>query len=274
MEQIHATEREMELDLEGIPETKSLYYYDYTETSNSAKVLKIIDKMVVLDKTVTYPTSGGQLHDIGVINNQKFSDAFKQGNYTIHVLDEIPYFKEGDSVKIEVDKEWRKQLSQHHTATHIMNAAARDILGSHINQAGAKKTIKKSHLDITHYEQIPRDKLVEIENKANKIVEKAIDLNLSFIPRSEAEKNYGMSIYQGGAVPGKNLRIVEIPGIDVEACGGTHLNNTSETGYIHITKSQKIQDGIVRLTFVAGEATNILRKKHKIHFHHIHRSSI
>jgi len=263
VEQVHATERERELDLEGIPETKSLYYNDYTETSNNAKVLKIIDNMVVVDKTVTYPTSGGQLHDVGIINDQKFSDAFKQGNYTVHVLDEKPNFKEGDSVKIEVDKEWRKQLSQHHTATHIVNAAARDILGSHINQAGAKKTIKNSHLDITHYEQIPRDILLKIEKRSNEIVEKEIDLNLSFIPRSEAEKNYGMSIYQGGAVPGKNLRIVEIPGIDVEACGGTHLNNTSETGYIHITKSQKIQDGIVRLTFVAGEATNKLRLKHK-----------
>jgi len=263
VEQIHATEREIGLNLEGIPETKSLYYYDYTETSNTAKVLKIIDKMVIVDETVAYPTSGGQLHDIGTINKQKFSDVFKQGTYTIHVLDNKPNFKEGDIVKIEVDKEWRKQLSQHHTATHIVNAAARDILGSHINQAGAKKTMKNSHLDITHYEQIPRDKLLKIERRANEIVEKNIDLNLKFIPRSEAEKNYGMSIYQGGAIPGKNLRIVEIPGIDVEACGGTHLNNTSETGYIHITKSQKIQDGIVRLTFVAGEATNNLKQKHK-----------
>jgi alanyl-tRNA synthetase len=132
-----------------------------------------------------------------------------------------------------------------------------------VNQAGAKKTLKNSHLDLTHYEQIPRNKLLEIENKANQIVEEGIDLNLSFIPRTEAEQKYGMTIYQGGAVPGKNLRIVEIPGIDVEACGGTHLNNTSETGYIHIIKSQKIQDGIVRLTFVAGEATNNLRQKHK-----------
>ncbi len=262
-EQIHATRKEIDLNLEGIPETKSLYYYDYTETSNEAKVLKIIDKMVVLDKTVTYPTSGGQLHDIGTINSQKFSDAFKQGNYTVHVLDEKPNFKEGDIVKVKVDKDWRTQLSQHHTATHIVNAAARDVLGSHVNQAGAKKTLKNSHLDITHYEQIPREKLLEIEKKANEIVEEGIDLNLSFIPRAEAEKNYGMMIYQGGAVPGKNLRIVEIPGVDVEACGGTHLNNTSETGYIHITKSQKIQDGIVRLTFVAGEATNKLKEKHK-----------
>ncbi|MFX1569361.1 MAG: alanine--tRNA ligase [Promethearchaeota archaeon] len=262
-EQVHATGKDIELDLEGIPETKSLYYYDYTKISNEAKVLKIIDKMVVLDKTVVYPTSGGQLHDIGTINGQTFSDAFKQGNHTVHILDETPTFKEGDIVKVEVDKEWRTQLSQHHTATHIVNAAARDVLGSHVNQAGAKKTLKNSHLDITHYEQIPREKLLEIENKANQIVNKKINLNLSFIPRAKAEKEYGMIIYQGGAVPGKNLRIVEVPGVDVEACGGTHLNNTSETGYIHITKSQKIQDGIVRLTFVAGEATNKLKEKHK-----------
>ncbi|GAJ19034.1 unnamed protein product, partial [marine sediment metagenome] len=78
---------------------------------------------------------------------------------------------------------------------------------------------------------------------------------LSFMPRSDAEQKYGMTIYQGGAVPGKNIRLVEVPGVDVEACGGTHLNNTSETGRIKITKSQKIQDGIVRLTFTAGNAT-------------------
>jgi len=262
-EQIHATERGIELDLADIPETKSLYYNDYTLTSNEAKVLKILDKKVILDKSVAYPTSGGQVHDVGKINGQKFNDVIKQGNYTIHILEEIPKFKQNDIVKIEVDKEWRKQLSQHHTATHIVNAAAREVLGSHVNQAGAKKTLKNSHLDITHYEQIPKDKLLEIEKKANKIVNKSIDLYLDFIPRTEAEQKYGMAIYQGGAVPGKNLRIVEIPGIDVEACGGTHLNNTSESGYIHITKSQKIQDGVVRLTFVAGNATEILKEKHK-----------
>lgn len=262
-EQIHATEREIDLNLEGIPETKSLYYYDYTNISNDAKVLKIIDKMVVVDQSVAYPTSGGQLHDIGDINGQKFYDVFKQGNHVIHVLEKKPRFKEGDIVKINVDKDWRTQLSQHHTATHIVNAAAREILGSHINQAGAKKTLKNSHLDITHYEQISNDDLLKIETKANEIVDKAIDLKLSFIPRSEAEKRYGMSIYQGGAVPGKQIRVVEIPNIEVEACGGTHLNNTSEAGYIHITKSQKIQDGIVRLTFTAGEATDKLKEKHK-----------
>ncbi|MFX1481288.1 MAG: alanine--tRNA ligase, partial [Promethearchaeota archaeon] len=262
-EQMHSTGKEIELDLEGIPETKSLYYFDYTKTTNSAKVLKVIDNMVVVDQSVAYPTSGGQLHDVGTINGQKFHDVFKQGNHIVHILDEKPQFKGGDTIKIKLDKSWRTQLSQHHTATHIVNAAAREVLGNHINQAGAKKTLKNSHLDITHYEQIPRDKLQEIERRANEIVDEAIEIDLDFIPRTEAEQKYGMAIYQGGAVPGKNLRIVKIPGVDVEACGGTHLNNTSETGHIHITKSQKIQDGIVRLTFTAGKATDKLKEKHK-----------
>jgi len=261
IEQIHATEKVIDLDLNGIQETEPLYYYDYTNTSNNAKVLKIIDKMVILDQSVAYPTSGGQLHDVGTINGQKFDNVFKQGSYIVHVLSEKPSFKVGDTVKIEVDKEWRTQLSQHHTATHIVNAAARHILGAHINQAGAKKTLKRSHLDITHFAKVPYDKLKEIEKEANEIVNQAIDLKLSFMPRSDAELKYGMTIYQGGAVPGKNIRLVEILGVDVEACGGTHLNNTSETGRIKITKSQKIQDGIVRLTFTAGNATKELEQE-------------
>ncbi|MHA1254555.1 MAG: alanine--tRNA ligase-related protein, partial [Promethearchaeota archaeon] len=262
-EQIHATKKEIELNLTNIPETEPLYYYDYTKISNKAKVLKIIDNMVILDKTVVYPTSGGQLHDIGIINNQKFNDAFKQGNYIVHVLEEKPKFKEGDVVEVEVDEFWRTQLSQHHTATHIVNAAAREILGSHINQAGAKKTLKNSHLDITHYEQIPTEKLLEIENRSNEIVKEGIDLNLRFMARTEAEQQYGMAIYQGGAVPGKSIRVVEVPDVDVEACGGTHLNNTSETGEIKIIKSQKIQDGIVRLIFTAGKATDQVKTEFK-----------
>lgn len=255
VEQVHATEQEVEVNVEGIPETESLYYYDYTKTSNTAKVLKISDHKVIVDKSVAYPTSGGQLHDIGNINGQEFENVLKVNNHVVHILKEEPQFKEGDEVEVKVNEEWRRQLSQHHTATHIVNAAAREILGSHVNQAGAKKTRERSHLDITHYENLSRDEIKRIEERANEIVDAAIDLNLKFMPRSEAEREYGMSIYQGGAVPGKSIRIVEVPGIDVEACGGTHLNNTSETGKIKILKSQKIQDGVVRLVYTAGKAT-------------------
>jgi alanyl-tRNA synthetase len=262
-EQRYATQKETELDLEDIPPTEALYYNDYTRMDNKAKVLKILDSKIILDKTVAYPTSGGQLHDIGTINGQKFSKVFKEGNYIIHVLDEKPKFEEGDTVTVKVDEYWRKQLSQHHTATHIVNAAARDILGSHVNQAGAKKTLKSSHLDITHYEQLSDRQLDQIEHRANEIVEEEIGLNLSFMSRADAEHEYGMDIYQGGAVPGTKIRIVKIPGVDVEACGGTHLNNTSEAGHINIIKSQKIQDGVVRLTFTAGKASKKIAEKNK-----------
>ncbi|MBT3985607.1 hypothetical protein HOE91_04885 [archaeon] len=151
----------------------------------------------------------------------------------------------------------------HHTATHVVNAAAKKVLGSHVNQAGAFKDVDKARLDITHYDNVSNEELVKIEEEANKIVKSSIDVVSEFIPRNVAEKKYGMEIYQGGAVPGKKLRIVSIKGIDVEACGGTHLNNTKEIKEIKILKSTKVQDGVIRLVFVAGDAAVKVEKEDK-----------
>jgi len=247
-EQEHATKKEEKLDLEGVKETEALYYDAYLKNENEAKVLKIIGNNVVLDKTAAYPTSGGQIHDIGSINNNEIVDIFKQGNVIVHVLGSTPDFKVGDDVTVKIDAERRKQLAQHHTATHIVGAAARKVLGKHINQAGAKKTKEKTTLDIT------QEQLKNIENEANKIVNSNKKIIKKFYPRTEAEKKFGMVIYQGGAVPGKNIRIVQIEGIDVQACGGTHLDNASEAGEIKILKSTKISDSIVRIEFTAGKA--------------------
>ncbi|MBN1156718.1 alanine--tRNA ligase, partial [Candidatus Woesearchaeota archaeon] len=253
VEQIHATERAEKLPLGGIPATEALYFDDYGKVEFSGKIIKIVNNNVVLDKTAFYPTSGGQMHDIGMINNSKVVDVFKQGNVIIHVVDKTD-FKEGDVVKGIVESSHRKQLAQHHTSTHIVNAAARKVLGHHVNQAGAKKTREKAHLDITHYRSISDEELKRIEEEANSIVAKNICIEKSFVPRSDAEKRYGMALYQGGAVPGKMIRVVNIPGIDVEACAGTHLNSTGEAGRIKLLKATKIQDGVVRLTFTAGGA--------------------
>jgi len=252
--QVHATKKDFSLDLDGIEETKANYFDDYTINEFTAKVLKIVDNKVILNQTLFYPTSGGQMHDCGKIKGEHVEDVFKQGAIIVHVMQEVPKFKEGDDIEGEVDLKRRTQLAQHHTATHIINRAARNILGTHIFQAGAKKTTKKAHLDITHYDSVSDQELKEIEDEANRIVSEDIKINKRFYPRREAEDKFGMDIYQGGAVPGKNVRIVEIKGIDVEACGGTHLNKTSEAGSIKIEKSTKIQDGIVRLTFTAGKA--------------------
>ncbi|NOZ81256.1 MAG: alanine--tRNA ligase [DPANN group archaeon] len=252
--QVHATQKEEKLPLEGIPPTRGLYFDDYLLLEGKGKVLRILGNHAILDQTIAYPTSGGQLRDQATLNGQPAKDIFKQGGVIIHELEEKPKFKEGDTVEVKVDKAWRTQLAQHHTATHIVNAAAKKVLGGHINQAGAKKTREKATLDITHFRNISEQELKQMEEEANRIVKARIPIQKGFYPRTEAEKTFGMGIYQGGAVPGKLLRIVNIPGIDVEACGGTHLNNTGETGTIRIEKANKISDGVVRLTFTAGEA--------------------
>jgi len=260
-EQEHATKKEEKLNLEGIPETKALYYSDYAKTKFTAKVVKVIDNKIILDQTYFYPTSGGQLHDTGTIAGEQVVDVFRQSNVIVHVLSGKHEFPEGEEVECEIDLQRRLQLAKHHTSTHIVNAAARKVLGNHINQAGAKKDIDKATIDLTHYQSITDEELEKIEKEANKFVKESLAVHSNFLPRTEAEQTYGMGIYQGGAVPGKLLRIVNIDGIDVEACGGTHLKNTSEAGEIRILKSAKISDGIVRIYFTAGEAAQKEKKE-------------
>ncbi|MBI5389255.1 alanine--tRNA ligase [Candidatus Woesearchaeota archaeon] len=263
-EQSHQTKREEKIELTGIPETAVLYFDNYLLTESNAKVLRIIDQIVILDRTNAYPTSGGQIHDQGSIDGIPIASVFKQGNVVLHVLSEKPTFSVGSTVTIHIEPEYRKQLAQHHTATHVVGAAARKILGSHINQASAKKTLEKAHLDITHYEGLSDDELQKIEEEANRLVHEDLQVHSHILPRNEAEKRYGMAIYQGGAVPGKTLRIIEIADaathktIDVQACGGTHVEHTKEIGNIKLLKSTKISDGVVRIVFAAGAAAESL----------------
>ncbi|MBW2997037.1 alanine--tRNA ligase, partial [Candidatus Woesearchaeota archaeon] len=213
-----------------------------------------------LDRTAFYPTSGGQLHDIGTLGDREVVDVFKQGPHVVHVV-KGNNIKEGDKVKGRVDEVRRLQLAIHHTATHIVNGAAKKLLGRHVWQAGAAKTMDKSRLDITHYDSLSQKEMDAIEKEANEIVKQDIKVNKSIMQRKKAEEKYGFVLYQGGAVPGRTVRVVEIPDFDVEACGGTHLDSTGEVGEIKLLKSSKLQDGIVRLEFVAGNAVAKVEKQ-------------
>ncbi len=250
------TKKEEYVDIEDVEPTAAMYFEDYEISKFDAKVLKVHDDFVILDRSFFYPTSGGQIHDVGKIENEEVIDVFKQGPVIIHKMKQKSKLKQGTKVSCNIDSDRRLQLTQHHTATHIINAAAKHILGSHIYQAGARKTLEKATLDITHFKKIESDELKKIEDRANQIVKEDIPVRSIFKDRAQAEKDHGMSIYQGGAVPGKQLRIVEIPEVDVEACGGTHVKHTKEVGQIKIIKSSKIQDGIVRLEYVAGKAAD------------------
>ncbi|MFQ5816190.1 MAG: alanine--tRNA ligase-related protein, partial [Candidatus Hydrothermarchaeaceae archaeon] len=133
-EQAAQTRKKTEFDTAGLPRTKILYYDDYGLVDFTGKVLRIMDgEYVVLDRTAFYPTSGGQLYDIGYMRGCRVVDVFKQGNVIIHRI-KSPGFGEGDEVRCSIDWERRKQLAQHHTATHIVNGVAREILGNHIWQ--------------------------------------------------------------------------------------------------------------------------------------------
>jgi len=226
-----------------------LYYDGITEFT--AKVLEISGNIAILDKTAFYPESGGQEGDRGMINDCPVSYTEVSGIVILHIMEKIT-FKKGDTVKGQVDKDRRLNLTRHHTATHIINGVSRQVLGNHIWQAGAEKTEDKARLDITHYKLIDNDDLFKIERLSNEIVLKNLPIEKGFFDRAEAEKRYGFRLYQGGAVPGKKLRVVNVKGLDVEACGGTHADSTGQVGPIKILKQSKIQDGVVRLEFCAG----------------------
>lgn len=217
---------------------------------------------MILDQSCFYPTSGGQQNDTGKLTIEGIDkvynviDCIKVGKCVLHKLDEeVPADIEliGKTVHGEVDLERRMQLMAHHTGTHIIFASCRKVLGPHIWQAGAKKTEKKAHLDITHYQSLTKEQEKAIENQANRLINSSINISKGFMDKAEAEREYGFSLYQGGIVPGNSLRVVSIEGVDNEACCGTHADNTSEVGWVRLVKSSRISDGIVRLEYVAQE---------------------
>lgn len=248
---------ETKFNLDDVPVTNVLYYDHYDLVHFKADVLKIIKSddsfFVILNKTSFYPTSGGQINDSGTINGLEVINVKKQGSIILHELKSVN-FEEGAVVECVIDFDKRLQLTQHHTATHIITGSARRVLGDHVWQAGASKTVEKSRIDLTHYEQLSFDEIKKIEDLANKIVDENRPVHKSFMKRNVAEAQYSVRIYQGGAVPGKDLRIVNVLDFDVEACGGTHLDVTGDVGRIKILRTSKIQDGVIRVEFLAGAA--------------------
>jgi len=241
---------------EKVPASEKLFYKSTRLFDFEAKVVFVHGKYVALDRTAFYAESGGQLSDQGQIKWQDgealVSDVKKFGGVIVHEVDTTPPL--GAKVTGHVNKERRMALAIHHTSTHIINGAARKVLGEHVWQAGAQKDVDESRLDITHYTNLTDEEVKEIEKLANEIVREDIPVEIYEFPRFEAEKRYGYRLYQGGVVPGKELRVVKIGDHDVEACGGTHLERTGEIGLIKIMKVEHIQDGVERIIFASGDA--------------------
>jgi alanyl-tRNA synthetase len=254
----------LDIDLSNIKETQLLFRKDEKKKIFTGKVLKVFGDYAVLDKTCFYPRSGGQEPDHGTLNNNKVYNVEKIGNYVIHFV-EKNNLKKGDSVKGKIDWKRRYQIMQHHSATHLIAGAARKILGDWIWQAGSKKDADKAHIDMAHYRALTEDQINKIENLANEFIKKKIKYEKTDMSRPEAEKKYGFTIYQGAPVPSKVLRIVNVPSVDVEACGGTHVDNSSEVEKIIIYKAERPADGTIRIYYKAGKAAeNHLKNSDKI----------
>ena len=239
-----------QLPLENIPETEMLFYKD-DPMGFDAKVLKVFDKSIVLDRTSFYARGGGQEPDHGTIAGAKVVDVNKHGGIIIHEIEgQTP--KEGSTVPCKVDVIRRANITKNHTSTHILNSSARVVLGSWIWQHSAFKEADHARLDITHHSSLTDQQVQDIENTANNIVAKDMTVTIENYDRGTAEQKYGFKIYQGGVVPVKSVRIVSIEDFDVEACGGTHVKKTKDIELIKITKTKRIQDGVVRLEFVSG----------------------
>ena len=254
LSELHQGKKQKEhlnLPLENISDTELLFYSDDPKEFD-AKVLKSFDNYVVLDRTSFYARGGGQEPDRGKIDSYEVVDVTKHGDIIVHELKGgIP--KQGETVSCIVNSTRRDRITKNHTSTHVINTSARSVLGSWVWQHSAFKDEDHARLDITHHSALTNEEVLQIEQAANSIIEQNIPVKIENFDRGTAEQKYGFRIYQGGVVPVKSVRIVSIGDLDIEACGGTHVKKTSEIEQVKITKTKRIQDGVVRIEFVSGD---------------------
>jgi Alanyl-tRNA synthetase len=223
--------------------TKKSYYEDERKLEFKGNVLGAEGNYLILDETYFYPEGGGQPSDHGyiVLNGNKYEvrDVQLVDDVVVHILDKEIQANKGDIILGHIDEERRIRLMQHHSGTHILLSSIRYVLGNHVWQAGAQKDPYLSRLDITHYKDINAEEIKQIERRANEVIQMNLRLRKEFVERNQAEQKYGFILYQGGIPEGKQLRLVEIPGVDVEGCGGTHVDRTGDVGLIKIIKIEK-----------------------------------
>ena len=232
-------------------------YYDNTEIVEfTAITLYSDDRMIIPNQTAFYPEGGGQPYDLGyfIANGKKVNvtNVQKYGDSIVHFLD--GNISKDSRIKGVIDYARRRQLMIHHSATHLLLGIMRKYFGDHIWQSGVKKDVDESRIDVTHYRKITLEDIKNIENMCLEAIEQNRKITVANISWNPAIEQYGFRLFEGGVPVSSKIRVVTIDGIDSEGCGGTHLKNTGEIGFIKIMRVETVQEGIQRIIFSAGPA--------------------
>lgn len=215
---------------------------------------------IILDKTPFHAEGGGQIGDTGYITGPsgkaEVTDTKSLANgltYMIAIVTEGSLSK-GDEVDITVDKVRNLDIARNHTATHLLQAALRKVLGTHVNQAGSLVTPERLRFDFTHFSPMTNEELAEVEKEVNRQIMKNVDLEIEEMPVDDAIKKGAMALF--GEKYGDIVRVVNVPGFSCELCGGSHVPNTSVIGSFRIVGESGTGTGIRRIEAVTGKAAH------------------
>ena len=212
--------------------------------------------LVVLDKTPFYAEMGGQAADHGVITGAecvlRVQDVKKtpKGYYVHTCTLESGIVHVGDHLTARVDKEYRMAIARNHTATHLLQAALREVLGDHVHQAGSYQDASITHFDFTHFSAVTPEELIRVQKIVNDKIFESMNVTVKEMPIEEAKKLGAMALF--GEKYGKVVRVVDIEGWSTEFCGGTHVKNTAQIGGFKIVSESSVAAGIRRIEAVTG----------------------
>jgi alanyl-tRNA synthetase len=211
---------------------------------------------LVFDKTPFYAESGGQCGDIGTIKageqEYQVADTVKMGERIVHLVERQGSFpKNVKSVHLTVEPWSRQSTANHHTATHLLQAALRKVLGDHVHQSGSLVTPERLRFDFAHYEKISESDLRKVETMVNEVIAAAL-------PVSKVEMSYQDALASGATALfdekyGDKVRVISVAGFSKELCGGTHVDNTAQIRVFRILSEGSVATGIRRIEAVTGD---------------------
>lgn len=221
--------------------------------------------LVITDRTPFYATSGGQLHDIGTITAGDIvlsvEDVVKENGIFLHIIshedsDKAMSLEATTEVTMSINGVMRHRTSRGHSATHLLQQALRDVLGSHVQQAGSYVDDNYLRFDFSHFQPMTQEELRRVEDIVNEKIDEFLTIKMEEMPIEDAKKLGAMAIF--GEKYGSIVRVVSMGDYSVEFCGGTHLDNTGKIGAFKITGESGVASGVRRIEAITGTAVTRL----------------